>query len=1043
MDQEIEKESLIKTVKTMVLHGIILNNTVGFDMALNALGQLGVDLNWRARSKLVAFVGKDWNSPLIIAAKLGRVDMVQRLLSHGADASISKKDEHGQMTGQTALHVAAKLGHLAVVNCLLCHGCDIDSCDVRGWTPLHYAITEDKIDVSLMLLEYGANPKVPLRFSRMNISADDRSSLMSYNRPFDFEPFPPNSFEMNCLFLSAHCHQPKLVSTLLRGYFNSEINAQNSSGRTALHEAVTLPNGFNTKDEFGIKERAETIRILLEAGLNVNIQGGTGKTALHLLFDHANQVPVDLTASKIVPDTIRQLCSKNPDFNMADCYGRTYLHQASAFGDVEILKMMIDENASFNVQDKDGNTPAHVAAYHGKFSALRILIDAGNNSDTVNRHGESVLHAVVKSKARETSKADICRELRNKVNIHQRNCSGETACELAANFKLDSIVRVLSCESTGKSRGPTELDDCDGDRGDAEFVEGGSSNTDGDWGGNQKGACGLAKGVSGSLPVKVTEGSDDVVRPNEAITNAAASEFNLPINVEQIARVCQNLGGADSQPENFQNEVTVKAIVPLRVQSSLPRKSPCEGIDLDENNDVRKVDYSDGTILEYSQKNFQGEVTVKESQDADRKILDRAEENCQGEVTVKSSVPRQEESSSAGENRYKGQGPNEVHGHQRNVQRNIPECGPLEKLEVENVEDVSKHLMQLCGKHRMGTIHIEGKQNCHERCEIARHTVSFVQRLLDYVANSNKHFKSKVLCTGSAFEGFRISKPDEFDYMCEITELSNNICEIVETDKPGFVRIQVKESHREDWKRFTSEDGFLNSAKFKRNLAEEMYKKSSAGSFHKDQSLVFNNTSYDYCSLCQPLITTSKAGVKMTLFWRGNAYTFMPIDIDVTPAIHFPGWPKSAKVPPPHVLANAADLGYHVVPKSESHDPQLWRLSFSLAELKILNNVTPIQGACYTALKIIKDQTNLRKGVRNFSHLGYIHTYLLKTKFFEELERMSDPELWQESKLTDRVCDILEATAKLLRQKLYSTVESYFLPGYNVLGTRDSLYGGL
>ena len=1022
MDQGIGQESLMKSMKTMLLHCIILNNTKGFDMALDALGQLGVDLNWRVRSKSVVIIRKNWSSPLIIAAELGRIDIVQKLLSHGADANICKKDEHGQITGQTALHVAAKTGRLAVVDCLLCHGCEVDSCDVRGWTPLHYAITNDKVDVTLMLLEHGANPKLPLRFSRMNVSAaDDRSSLMSYDRPFDFEPFPPNCFEMNCLSLSAHCHHPKLVSALLRGYFNSEVNSQNSSGRTALHEAVTLPKGFNTEDELGISQRAETIKILLEAGSNVNIQDRTGKTALHLFFDHANPVPVDLTASKIAPGTIRQLCSNNPDFEIADFNGRTCLHQASVFGDIEILKMLIDRSAGVNALDKDGNTPAHVAAYHGKFLALRFLIDAGTNPDAVNRHGESLLHAVVKSQMHKTSKTDICRELRHMVNINLRNCFKETACELAAKLKLECVAQVLSFESSGKSLWPTKLDDCDefeGGRADANFFEEESNITDEDESGNQIGSHGLAKGSSGDLPVRVNEGTDDVIGA-EAIINANASEYNLPISVEQLIRVLPTVGGAGSQGENFQNEVAVKASAQDRGEGSLPQSCLGEGIDLDQNDDVLKRDCNDGKVVECAQENFHEEVTVK------------------------SSVSLQMEGSSAGENRFERRELDEVDVDRNLVHNKILECGPLDKLEVGSVEDVSKYLLELCEKHRMGMVHIAGKQNCHERCEIARHTLSFVQTLLDNVGNIDKHFKSTILCTGSAFEGFRISKPDEFDYMCEITELSNNICEIIETDKPGFVQIQVKESYREEWKMFTSEDGFLDSSKFKRSLAEAMHKVSSTWSFHKDPSLVFNSTRYDYCSLCKSLIITSKAGIKMTLFWRGDAYFLMPIDIDVTPAIHFPGWPKSGKVPPHHVLANATDLGYHVVPKSEGQDPLLWRLSFSLAELKILNNVTAVQGACYTALKIIKNETKLPKGARSFAHFGYIHTYLLKTKFFEELELVSDPELWQECKLTDRVCAILEATAKLLSQKTYSTVESYFLPGYNVLGTRDSSFGGM
>lgn len=230
--------------------------------------------------------------------------------------------------------------------------------------------------------------------------------------------------------------------------------------------------------------------------------------------------------------------------------------------------------------------------------------------------------------------------------------------------------------------------------------------------------------------------------------------------------------------------------------------------------------------------------------------------------------------------------------------------------------------------------------------------------------------------------------------------------------------------------------------KLKCFLAKALYAKCSAPALVQSAGcLSFNRTSYDSCVLCHPVISTSKAGLKMTLYWRGSIYKFMPIDIDITPAIHFASWPKSAKVPPSHVLKECAEFGYHVVPKSEGGDSLLWRLSFSIAELKILQNVTPVQGACYTALKIIKGQTALPKCSQFFSHLGNLHTYVLKMKFFEELERCHDADLWLENKLTDRICSVLESTANLLSQKRPSKVASYFLPGHSVIRQADKHFG--
>ena len=93
---------------------------------------------------------------------------------------------------------------------------------------------------------------------------------------------------------------------------------------------------------------------------------------------------------------------------------------------------------------------------------------------------------------------------------------------------------------------------------------------------------------------------------------------------------------------------------------------------------------------------------------------------------------------------------------------------------------------------------MDGDGKCHERCNVALQSLTFVEKLLELVADDDHIFDYQILRTGSAFEGYRIGKPDEFDYMCELKSLADDKCEIVETEQPGFVRIQVKEEYREE-----------------------------------------------------------------------------------------------------------------------------------------------------------------------------------------------------------------------------------------------------
>lgn len=878
-------EEITDTVKTMLIQSIALNNSEGFSMALEALEEFNVGLNWSAHSNSLVLGGDNWNTPLNLAAKLGRVSMITTLIEKGADPNLFSHHERGKSTGQTALHVASKSGKIEVVDCLLMHGCDVNVADTRGWTPLHNAICEDNIDVAFKLLENGADPRQGFSISLpdvKNFAVVGRASLMFSAGPYRLHLTEPPSFEWNCLSFATNCHQPQLVEKLIQEYFHKDVDLQSTLGKTLLHEAVILPENLNLNEEIAIQKRLETMKILLKAGVSPNIQDHMGKTALHLFFDHVNLAKeVVRKYSKIVPQTIRLLQDCGAHLNVEDVNGRTVLHQAAAFGDLETVQVLLELGANVTSQDRDGNTPAHVAANHRNFQVLQYLLDCALHAEFINRHGDTVLHVAIKVNASEDALLKIAQTLKCKSEEKfkvQVNVYGESEFDLAVKCKLERLSHLLSCH------------------------------------------------VDSAVSANATSDSQ---------TGSVEAQFD---------------------------------------------------------NGVRTTDEESEILWDGNRSSETYARSFDDENDFDV-CCDNAE---------------------------------------------IPE------LLIEADTNVNEYLLKLCHEYRIRSLHMDGQGKCHERCTVAKQTMEFVQKLLELAAEDDERFNFKVLCTGSAFEGYRIGKPDEFDYMCELKSLTDDKCEILETEQPGFVRLQVKEHFREEWQMFLSEDGFLDAMKVKCYLANVLCSKSNTADFvHDTWKLRFNTTSYDACVLCHPLISTSKAGLKMTLFWTGNVYKFMPIDIDITPAIHFPNWPSSAKAPPSHVLKGCTDFGYHVVPKSDGADSCLWRLSFSVAELKILQNLGPVQGACYTALKIIKGQTMLRSCAQHFSHLGFLHTYVLKTKFFEELEQCENSELWQQDKLTDRVCSVLESTARLLKQKGSSWVESYFLPGHNIMQQADKHFGKL
>lgn len=118
-------------------------------------------------------------TPLIGAARNGNVELVRMLLARKADVNATTIDrgpivKNGpiQFGSVTALHLAAVSGNADVVKTLLESGARVDPLDVRGMTPLMFAIATDRAEprVIRLLLEAGASPTVR---SKANESAID------------------------------------------------------------------------------------------------------------------------------------------------------------------------------------------------------------------------------------------------------------------------------------------------------------------------------------------------------------------------------------------------------------------------------------------------------------------------------------------------------------------------------------------------------------------------------------------------------------------------------------------------------------------------------------------------------------------------------------------------------------------------------------------------------------------------------------------------------------------------------------------------------
>jgi hypothetical protein len=90
-------------------------------------------------------------SELYLAARVGDVEPVRRLLEAGADVAQPSR------TGLTPLHAAAARGHVDVARMLLANCADRDAQDLARRTPLHLAIAGGHTELADLLMRDGAD----------------------------------------------------------------------------------------------------------------------------------------------------------------------------------------------------------------------------------------------------------------------------------------------------------------------------------------------------------------------------------------------------------------------------------------------------------------------------------------------------------------------------------------------------------------------------------------------------------------------------------------------------------------------------------------------------------------------------------------------------------------------------------------------------------------------------------------------------------------------------------------------------------------------
>ncbi|XWS65471.1 hypothetical protein CRYUN_Cryun05aG0115600 [Craigia yunnanensis] len=320
----------------------------------------------------VDVLDKDGDPPLVFALAAGSPECVLALIRRGADVQSRLREGFGP----SVAHVCAYHGQPDCMRELLLAGADPNAVDDEGESVLHRAVAKKYTDCALVLLENGGCRSMAVL----------------------------NSKNLTPLHLSVATWNVAVVKRWVEVASLEEIadaiDVPSTVG-TALCMAAAL------KKDHEIEGR-ELVRILLAAGADSTAQDAQhGRTALHTAA-MANDV-----------ELIKIILDAGVDVNIRNVHNTTPLHVALARGAASCVGLLLSAGADCNLQGDEGDNAFHIAADTAKMIRenvewLILMLSNPAAAVEVRNHSGKTLRDFLETLPREWISEDLMEALTNR-----------------------------------------------------------------------------------------------------------------------------------------------------------------------------------------------------------------------------------------------------------------------------------------------------------------------------------------------------------------------------------------------------------------------------------------------------------------------------------------------------------------------------------------------------------------------------------------------------------------------------------------------------
>ncbi|KAM6915338.1 kinase D-interacting substrate of 220 kDa B-like isoform 2-T2 [Xenentodon cancila] len=396
-------------------------------------------------------------TPLMLAAEQGSLEIVQELIRRGANVNLDDVD------CWSALISAAKEGHLEVVKELLENSAYIEHRDMGGWTALMWAAYKGRVEVTKLLLEHGANPNTtgqqysvypiiwaagrghaeivkllqqngakvncsdkygttPLIWAARKGHLDCVMHLLENGADVDQE----GANSMTALIVAVKGGYTEVVKELLKR--NPNVNMTDKDGNTAL--MIAAKEGYT-----------EIVQDLLDAGTYVNIPDRSGDT---VLIGAVRGGHVEI---------VRALLHKYADIDIRGQESKTALYWAVEKGNATMVRDILQCNPDTENCTKDGETPLIKATKMRNIETVELLLDKGAKVSAVDKRGDTPLHVAIRGRSRRLAEL-LLRNPKDGRLLYRPNKAGETPYNIDCSHQKSILTQIFGARHLS----PTESD---------------------------------------------------------------------------------------------------------------------------------------------------------------------------------------------------------------------------------------------------------------------------------------------------------------------------------------------------------------------------------------------------------------------------------------------------------------------------------------------------------------------------------------------------------------------------------------------------------